>query len=44
MFMMFARCYGYLEMVEMLFGTAFLVFMREQGRTLLFSSKRASLV
>jgi len=40
---MFARCCGCLEMVEMLFGTAFLVCMREQGRALLFSLKRATL-
>jgi len=35
---MFARCCGCLEMVEMLFGTAFLVCMREQGRALLLIS------
>jgi len=43
MFMMFARCWGYLERVEMLFGTPILVCMREQGRALLFSPKRATL-
>jgi len=36
MFMMFARCCGCLELVETLFGNAFLVCMREQEKLCCF--------